>query len=472
MRYSNRVGLWGGLVAFVGCATPRAIVTQPAPSVSVAHSEQPPPATNPEDREWALEPARAYLARSEELPQDAEAAQRAVERCLSLSNDAECHHLLAQILDRQAQPGLALEHYFAALRQAPSVASYYPRPVELCYRYKLYDAAIGIIQTALAQLPDESPETYELWGLWHNIAQARHDQAAKVTALESVYSVWGGRHPEVGFVLADAYAAETPPRKREAISLYQEFIQNACGADEAKTPFVEMCPMARTLNKNIGGQELAEGETASPVAVHRQPKSGVIPPLPAVPTVPERPLRVGSAYTVWGASVAFRGRRELSDPKGTVVSITGVIGRSNVTEAPSCALHAPSIADPRNCSALLPAFWLCDSSDADMSDCIKVMGWASNYAQIWGAVVESRLGNLPYRDRFWRQEIPVPIPQAGAKVTVTGRYGPTFTLASSGVQVDLVMGLLTYRSLSWVEAPRADAPELLDKIIKRQRGSH
>jgi hypothetical protein len=86
------------------------------------------------------------------------------------------------------------------------------------------------------------------------------------------------------------------------------------------------------------------------------------------------------------------------------------------------------------------------------------MGWASHYAHIWGAIVESRKPNpKPYVD-YWGYAIPLPIPQRGAKVTVTGRYGRAHTVLGA-LPIDPTMGILAYEKLQWIEPPPRD-PEL------------
>jgi hypothetical protein len=138
-------------------------------------------------------------------------------------------------------------------------------------------------------------------------------------------------------------------------------------------------------------------------------------------------------------------------------AITGVIGRSNIGEAPRCALHKPGIADEEGCKAPVPTFWLCDTLDAPENECIAVMGWASNFAQIWGAILESKKhAPKPYIDDFWGIEIPSPIPQRGAKVTVTGRYDTSFAGAASGSEANPVMGILAYKQLQWIEPPESN----------------
>lgn len=182
--------------------------------------------------------------------------------------------------------------------------------------------------------------------------------------------------------------------------------------------------------------------------VPRKPYSGPRPKLPTVPKLPVRPLKVGDAYTVWGASYSLRHSSLRATVDGKSIRIRGVIGKTNLPTAPLCAVHPPGRADPEGCRAPVPTLWLCDRMGDRPEDCIQVQGWASNYAQIYGAMREYRLRRgARYVDSYWGIEIPNPLPARGAEVTVTGRYSQTFTGASTGVSSDPIMGIVTYEQM-------------------------
>ncbi|MEZ4225438.1 MAG: hypothetical protein R3B13_31085 [Polyangiaceae bacterium] len=183
--------------------------------------------------------------------------------------------------------------------------------------------------------------------------------------------------------------------------------------------------------------------------------SGVQASLPAVPNVPQKPLKQGDAYTVWGASYSLRSRVKHKEVAGKKLSITGYISKTNLGEAPECAVHKGGKADPEGCNPPTPAFWLCDDKAAPEADCIKVMGWASNFAQLYDAIEEydKKEDAEPHMDTFWGIKIPNPIPAAGAKVTVKGDYSSTFTRASTGAEADPIMGLLTLEDITYHEKP-------------------
>lgn len=182
--------------------------------------------------------------------------------------------------------------------------------------------------------------------------------------------------------------------------------------------------------------------------------------LPPVPRLPERAERAGDDYTAWGASFALRSRFERESVTKDVIWLTGYIVHTNLDTAPRCAVHPAGVADPPDCTAPLPTFWIGDAPDAALKDSVKVMGWAASYAQVHDAIrAYARPGAKPYFDDFWGTEIPNPLPAKGAKVRVRGSFGSTFTRATSGTEADPIMGILTYESMQVLE--RAPAPATL-----------
>ncbi len=185
--------------------------------------------------------------------------------------------------------------------------------------------------------------------------------------------------------------------------------------------------------------------------------SGISVKLPDVPTVPEKPVKDGDAYTVWGASYSQRNRVHQKDVIDQKITIVGYITRTNLDKAPECAVHKTGKADPENCKAPIPAFWIGDSKDAPENEQMKVMGWASNFANIYDAIEEfdkAKDDETPeYSDQVWGVALPFPLPAAGAKVKVTGIYSTAFTMASSGIVADPIMGVMTYNSLEYLEKP-------------------
>lgn len=187
----------------------------------------------------------------------------------------------------------------------------------------------------------------------------------------------------------------------------------------------------------------------------REAVSGAKANLPAVPNVPQRPIKNGDVYTVWGASYYLRSRVHRAEIAKKKITIGGYITKTNLMNAPECAVHKGGKADPENCVAPIPTFWVGDKKDAPPNESIKVLGWASNFAQIFDAIDEYDKGkeDAEYLDTFWGVKLPKPLPAVGAKVTVTGTFATTFTGASQGTEADPIMGILSYQSMTYEEEP-------------------
>ena len=186
--------------------------------------------------------------------------------------------------------------------------------------------------------------------------------------------------------------------------------------------------------------------------------SGVQANLPAVPNLVKKPIKNGDAYTVWGAAYYLRNRVHRDEVAGKKITLKGYITKTNYADAPECAVHEGGKADPEGCVAPIPAFWIGDEKNAPESESIKVMGWASNYAQIYDAIETFDKGkeDEEHMDTFWGINIPKPLPATGAKVSVTGIYSTTFTGSSLGTEADPIQGLMHFQSYTVEE----EAPEL------------
>jgi hypothetical protein len=184
--------------------------------------------------------------------------------------------------------------------------------------------------------------------------------------------------------------------------------------------------------------------------------SGRAASLPAVPTLPTKAVKVGDGYTVYGATHHLRSRVHNADVANKDITITGYIVKTNLLDAPECAVHKTGKGDKDDCKAPVPAFWIADEKGDD-KNAIKVMGWASNFAQIYDAVQKysgpKGTSAEAVKDEFWAVDIPNPIPNVGAKVSVTGNFAVSFTKATSSVETDPSHGILTYAKLTYVEPP-------------------
>ena len=192
-----------------------------------------------------------------------------------------------------------------------------------------------------------------------------------------------------------------------------------------------------------------------------------------MPPLPTAPIKTGDAYTIFGAIHHLRSRIHSAEVTSKEISLVGYIVDSNIATAPACAVHKTGKKDPDDCITEIPSFTLADAKGDinPKSPHIKVMGWASNFANVFDAIQKYR--NLksppkePLKDEVWANDMPFPLPAVGAKVKVTGKYGVNFAKSSSGIAADPLSGIMTYSNLEVLEpAPEPAAFATNDKKKK------
>ncbi|MCL2723975.1 MAG: hypothetical protein FWD69_06000 [Polyangiaceae bacterium] len=184
---------------------------------------------------------------------------------------------------------------------------------------------------------------------------------------------------------------------------------------------------------------------------------------PSLPAPPEKlnlpPIKVGEAFTVAGAAHQLRSRLHEKDVTKTSITIQGYIVAENITDAPSCAIVRVGKKEADDCVAEIPSFYIADERDAGADKPrIRVLGWANNFAAVHDAMeryralkeVKDPTKDL-VKDKLWDVAVPFPLPAVGAKVKVTGKYGFTFTKASTGIVSDPTNGVMTYEKMETLE---------------------
>ena len=190
------------------------------------------------------------------------------------------------------------------------------------------------------------------------------------------------------------------------------------------------------------------------------PPSGARPELPPVPTLPALSIQVDCSYTVSGLMHQFRSRAHRAEVDGKQVTVVGYVVKHNFREAPACAVHRAGVADPVDCRAPAPTLWLADQpgEPETVATALPLMGLASNFAALYEAQIEAaKPGAVPYVDEMFGHTLPAPLPNVGARVKVTGRYGSAFTKSTSGVFSAPGTGVLTFESLTYLEPPNEPA---------------
>lgn len=192
----------------------------------------------------------------------------------------------------------------------------------------------------------------------------------------------------------------------------------------------------------------------------RPANSGKAANLPPVPTLPKKPKKNGDAYTVWGLIHDFRSRihsAKLLEQES--ITVVGYITKTNLQDAPACAVHKTGKKDGAECDKLqipVPTLWIADDKNAPEAESIAVMGWAGNFADIFDAIQKYKQPKpKELVKNKWGSDVPNPIPNKDAKVKVVGKYGPSFTLASQGVEANPMTGIITYKTIEYIEPPPA-----------------
>ncbi len=194
--------------------------------------------------------------------------------------------------------------------------------------------------------------------------------------------------------------------------------------------------------------------------------SGKRASLPAPASLPTTPIKTGDgSYSVYGAIHQLRSLMHAKDVTANPITITGYIVDSNVPRAPDCAIHKTGKADPENCNAEIPSFYIADEKGNMKGLKIRVVGWARNFAVVYDAMVaynKVKAGSQPtekevVNDDILNVPVPFPLPSVGAKVRITGSYNTSKTVGSQ-MAADPNGGVLALQKMDTVEpAPQPAA---------------
>ena len=186
--------------------------------------------------------------------------------------------------------------------------------------------------------------------------------------------------------------------------------------------------------------------------------SGKKPSLPAVPTLPTKAKKQGDVYSIWGITHDLHSRVHAEDVLNKKVTLLGYVVKTNYDTVPKCAVHKTGKGDSAECKAPIPTFAIADEK-GEQKDMIDVMGWASNFAQLFTLIeaidkaAKGKEADVKLKDEFWANDLPNPIPTVGSKVKVTGTYATTFTKATGGAASNPKYGILTVEKIEYVEPP-------------------
>jgi len=204
--------------------------------------------------------------------------------------------------------------------------------------------------------------------------------------------------------------------------------------------------------------------------------SGNKPSLPPVPTLPNKAKKEGDAYTVWGAIHDLHSVVHASSFSEGGTKLVGYIVKINWADKcsdpmgpasgdpkdciPECVIHKTGKEDKAGCKRPIPTFWIAETKDEKdiNSKAIPVMGWASNFAQVY-TMIEGldKDDEAQLQDEFFGHDLMTPLPNMGGKIKVTGRYGVTYTKSTGGAASNPKTGIMTWDKTEWVEEPSEPA---------------
>jgi hypothetical protein len=232
----------------------------------------------------------------------------------------------------------------------------------------------------------------------------------------------------------------------------------------------------------IGGLALSSVATGcTPKEQPYEPKkaySGKKPNLPTVPALANKAKKEGDAYTVWGAIHDVRSEVHQKSFDGKEVTILGFIVKTNWENlckdekkrdrdggeepcVPKCAIHTKGKQDADDCIADLPSFWIAEHADEKdyKTKAVQVLGLGSNFAQLFTMIeeIDKKDEKAEWTDEWWQVKLPNPMPNNGAKVKVTGKYGITAAVGSKGSASNPRTGIMHMQKIEYVEPPKTRA---------------
>lgn len=256
-------------------------------------------------------------------------------------------------------------------------------------------------------------------------------------------------------------------------------LQNGCR-------FAALAALLASLPSLIGAcGDSSEDKYSTPATQkYTGAKQAKIPDPPALPTTTPTADANKSYYTVFGATHHFRSAypehmklyKEVTDKS---ITIRGYVVKTNYEVAGTCA-HPQGKEDPKDCAANpppVPTFWIADNKGDSTANAIQVVNWAHNWSAVFDAVeayAKLKDKEVPKEkdqvsDKTTGNPMPFPLPAVGARVKVTGKYGPIATNGSSGDKIgDPRNGVISFEKMETEElAPEKAAFPTTQKTAKK-----
>ncbi|WP_437916738.1 hypothetical protein WME73_19785 [Sorangium sp. So ce302] len=424
-----------------------------------------------------------------------EDAKRAYLTCLEIDPWlADCHERIGHVLLWTDDERGAIERYTEAIRREPDALRHYLPLADLYQRLDQLAEAEAVLREAVRRAKPGDSSLFAAHTMLASVHQDRGNLAEMVAELEAAKAVAleGIEADMTLFSLGSSYALLAPPRVSESVTNLRAFYARRCLGSGAKA-FKTNCATSAALIQKLGGTVPAAGDasaasggapnasqaskSAAPAGAGAsaagasecgeppgpyQPRpayAGPAPSLPAIPALWTGPVKIGDAYTVRGLMHHLRSRVHSDEVTSKPISVVGYVVRTNFEEAPLCAVHRTGKGDPIDCKSPLPLFAIADAK-GEKTRVIDVMGWASNFAQIYTMIEaidkapKGQAKSVRLADEFTGADLPNPLPSPGAKVRVTGTYGVIFQRQGQGSAANPKRGIVTAERIETLE----DAP--------------
>lgn len=315
----------------------------------------------------------------------------ATQACLDAEAPAACVVKLARARIERGEEQEAVDALVAGIAKTPAEHTPYLELALLLQTNNRYDLA--------AQVLRDAKQAAKRRFLVHYLLASNY--AAQGKMKESVAELEAARQlapddPDVLLNLALSYTKLEPPQLTQAASLLNQFGKDHCTSLEAPSCRIAAETMERIESKRPWPKRRESAVTLAPFA--DRCKDGVI-------RLPDDPIRQDSMFTIWGASHHLRSKPHRKAVTAGPISVVGHVVAHNFADAPKCAIHRADAPPPPHCDAPTPTIYLADHPQKPTSY-IPVVAWSES----WSALYEQLLAGEG-------------VPNVGAVVVVTGRYG-------------------------------------------------
>jgi hypothetical protein len=367
--------------------------------------------------------------------------------CLEEAKPAKCLVDLGRARLRRGEDQQAADALVVGIHRLPEQRGPYLELALLLQTNNRYDLSAAVLEQAKRFVP--AKRRFLVHYLLASTHAARRRMPESVAELEAAHEL-NPNDPDVMLNLGLSYTKLSPRKLAKAKVLLERFAKEHCQGESGPAA----CHIALSTIERMqsGGAWPKERPPAITPAAYPPPTCATKavegePDLPPI-VLPTDPVRSGSMFTVWGASHHLRSKPHQQAVTGGPITVVGHVVAHNYAQAPACAIHRTGKPTPEDCRAPIPTFYIADTS-ADPTSYIPVMGWASNWANVYEMMRAADRDGAAAEvlDTYFGEALPNPIPAVGAEVAITGTYAFSYTAGTTGAN-DPRFGILTFQKMA------------------------